>query len=255
MLCKTVQQYKYQITALQETRWRGKGAMDTTLFYSGKEKGTHEAGVAILVDKKMKQKILDFKPINENIRIKTRFFNLYMINVYGPTEENDELTKDYFYQVLEKTNNAAPGNYIKMVFRDFNAKLGREEEYQDVTGKHSLHHVTNDNGNRMIDFEISKNMIISSTCFPHKAIHKGTWPTPDGRTTNQIDHVMISKRGASSIIDVRTYRGADCGSDHFLMGIKYRCKVMSKIQTYMTERKRLDIPKLENEETCKVYQD
>jgi hypothetical protein len=65
-----------------------------------------------------------------------------------------------------------------MVLRDFNAKLEREEEYQDVKGKHSLYHVTNDNGSRMIDFAISKNMIISSTCF-HEDIYKGdvdnTW--------------------------------------------------------------------------------
>jgi endonuclease/exonuclease/phosphatase family metal-dependent hydrolase len=140
-----------------------------------------------------------------------------MINIHGPTEEKDELTKDYFYQVLEKTYNAAPGNNIKMVLGDFNAKLGREEEYQDVIGKHSLHHVTNDNGKRMTDFAISKNMIISSTCFPHNDIHKGTWTTPDSRMTNQIYHVMISKRVASSIVDVRMYRGANCGSDHFLV--------------------------------------
>jgi hypothetical protein len=131
----------------------------THIFYSGKEKRTHETGVTLLVDKKMKQNILDFKPINENIctiRINSGFFNLYMINVHGPTEEKDELTKDYFYRVLEKTYNAAPGNDIKMVLSDFSAKLGREEEYQDVTGKHSLHYVTNDNRNRMTDFAISK---------------------------------------------------------------------------------------------------
>jgi hypothetical protein len=83
---------------------------------------------------------------------------------------------------------------------------------------------------------------------------KGMWTTPDSRTINQIDHVMITNRGASSIIDVRKY-GADCGSDHFLVGIKYSCKVMTKIQTYKTDRKRLDIPKLTNEETCKEHQD
>jgi hypothetical protein len=69
--------------------------MDTiphTIFYNGKEKGTHEAGAAFLLDKNRKRNILDFKPINENtctIRIKSRFFNLYTIDVHGPTEEKD----------------------------------------------------------------------------------------------------------------------------------------------------------------------
>jgi endonuclease/exonuclease/phosphatase family metal-dependent hydrolase len=83
----------------------------------------------------------------------------------------------------------------------------------------------------MTYFSASKNMINSSKCFPHKDTHKGMWTTPDGRMKNQIDHVIISKRGASSIIDVRTYRGADFESDHFLVGIKDRCKVMIKTQT------------------------
>jgi hypothetical protein len=46
-------------------------------------------------------------------------------------------------------------------------------------------------GWRMVDFAIARKMAISSTLFQHKRIHQETWRSPDGLTSNQIDHVMI----------------------------------------------------------------
>jgi hypothetical protein len=49
------------------------------------------------------------------LHLKTRFFNLSIINVYATTEDNEELVKDKFYRNLEKAYDAAPSNDIKMV--------------------------------------------------------------------------------------------------------------------------------------------
>jgi len=69
----------------------------------------------------------------------------------------------------------------------------------------------------LIDFAISKNMVITSTIFPHRDIYKGTWLAPDGKTVNQIEPAMIDRRVITSTIDVKTRRGAVIGSDHFLL--------------------------------------
>jgi hypothetical protein len=97
--------------------------------------------------------------------------------------------------------------------------------YTKGLSENSLHLKINNNGQRVIDFAISKSMIIASTRFPHKEIHKITWTSPDGNTSNQIDYVLIETRKASNILDIRSYRGANCYSDHYLVGIKYRGRI------------------------------
>jgi exonuclease III len=69
-LLSQLKQYELDITALQETRWQGKDIMDMkshTLFYSGKQEGTREFGVAFMVESDMKRNVLDFKAVDEII--------------------------------------------------------------------------------------------------------------------------------------------------------------------------------------------
>jgi hypothetical protein len=84
--------------------------------------------------------------------------------------------------------------------------LCREDIYLPTIGKHGLHPQSNDNGIRLINFAASRNMVIGSTIFSHKNIHKATWKSPDGQTMNQIDHILIDMRHKSNLMDVRSFR-------------------------------------------------
>ena len=60
-----------------------------------------------------------------------------------------------------------------------------------IIGKYSSRTLSNDSGIRLINFACSKNMVVASTLFNHKDVHKMTWRSPDGQTFNQIDHFMM----------------------------------------------------------------
>jgi hypothetical protein len=123
------------------------------------------------------------------------------------------------------------------VLGNWNAKAGRKEIYQGLIGTRSMHLTANNNGQRLVDFAAATNMVVSSTCLPHKEIHKQTWRSPDRKTNNQTDHILIDKRNASSMLDEKPCRGASSESDHFLVRGKYRCKIAnSKSEPKRTTR-------------------
>ena len=78
-----------------------------------------------------------------------------------------------------------------------------------------MHPENNDNGISLVHFATSKNLIVKSR-FPI-AIFTNTWTWPDGIAHNQIDHVLVDKRRHSNIIDIRSFRGADCDIGHYLV--------------------------------------
>jgi hypothetical protein len=122
-----------------------------------------------------------------------------------------------------------PKYHTKILLGDFNANLGKEDIFKPTIGNESLHEGSNDNGVRIVNFATSKNLVVKSTMFLHRNIHKYTWTSPDGKTHNQIDHVLIDRRWHLSILDVQSFRGAECDTDHYL--------VVAKVMERLSERK------------------
>jgi hypothetical protein len=119
-----------------------------------------------------------------------------------------------------------------------NAKLGKEPAYQKITGKHTLHKETNRNGELLCDFAAANNLIVMSTQFQHKKIHKGTWMSPYHNTINQIDHVLVNQNKKEVTQDVRSLRGPNIDCDHFLLKATIKQKL-----TYIYKRKPIPLIK------------
>jgi len=97
--------------------------------------------------------------------------------------------------------------------------------------------------------------VVKSTIFPHRNIHKYTWTSPDGKTHNQIDHVLIDRRWQSGVLDVRSFRGANCDTDHYLVIAKVRERLaVVKQAAQRFDRQRFNLRKLNEPEVREQYQ-
>jgi exonuclease III len=124
------------------------------------------------------------------IILRGRWFHIIVLNVYAPTEDKSDDVKDSFYEELERIFDKFPKYHMKILLGDLNAKVGREDTFKPTIENESLHEISNDNGIRVVNFATPKNLIVKSTMFPHRNIHKYTWTSPDGNTHNQIGHIL-----------------------------------------------------------------
>jgi hypothetical protein len=144
---------------------------------------------------------------------------------------------------------------MKILLGDFNAKVGRENIFKPTNGKESLHEISKDNGVRIVNFATSKDLAVKSTLFPRRRIHKHTWTSPEGNTHNQIDHILIDRRRYSSILDVRSFRAADCDTDQYLVVPKVRERlVVSKRAAQKIDTERFNAKKLNGGDVKEQYQ-
>ena len=168
MLLSHLDSYKMDITAIQEIRWTGEGIIDKknhTIFYSCDRKH-HIFGTGFVVNKRIKHLVTNFKAKTLRIckiHVRGLFFNYSLICVHAPTEEKDDDEKDNFYEDLDQIYEECPKRDVKIIIGDLNAKIGQEETYGPITGKYSLHTLSNDNGIRLINFACSKSMVVAST--------------------------------------------------------------------------------------------
>ena len=209
-------------------------------------------GVGFVVKKNFKHLVMDFKAIS-TLRIKGKFFNYTIINVHTQTEVSAEEEKESFYDLLQKTYEKSPSYDVKIIIGDMNAQEGKEDIYCPTTGKQSLHENTNDNGYRLIQFATLNNMVIGSTMFQHKNIHKPTWTAPDRSFESQIDHMVIDARHMSDLLYVRSYRGGNMDSDHYLVIARMTARI-SNIKKMRGERiRKFCTSKLQDDNMTNMY--
>jgi hypothetical protein len=135
---------------------------------------------------------------------------------YEETEDKiDDM--DRFYEELEHVFDKFPKYSMKSLLGDFSAIVGREDISNPATRNESLQEIKNDNGLRVVNFTTYKNLIVKSTMFPYRNIHKFTCTSPDGKTYNQIGRILIDGRRHSDVLHIRPFRGVHGDTDHYLV--------------------------------------
>ena len=180
--------------------------------------------------------------------------NITFVNACALTEDTEDETVDEFFETLQSVCDELTKHDTIITLGDFNAKLGKEQIYKDITGRYSFHEVTNSNGLRLVQYATTNNFKVLSTWYPWKDIHKGTWKIPGTNDVNQIDHILVSKRWATDIENVRPYRGANSYSENFSVGarLKQRLALITRNRTENRERWKVD--KFDETDVERYYQ-
>ena len=84
----------------------------------------------------------------------------------------EEIEKEAFYQKVEEVYDSYPSNDLKIFLEDLKAKVWSGEICQGLIGRQSIHLNTNNYGQNLVNFAATENIVVSSTCFSHKEIHK-----------------------------------------------------------------------------------
>jgi hypothetical protein len=186
------------------------------------------------------------------ILLSGRWCNIIVVNVHAPGEDTSDDIKEGFCGEIGRIFDQFRRYDMKILLVDFNVKVGREDIFIPTIGNESSHEISNDNGVRLLNVATSENLVVKSTMLPHPIFRTYTWTSPDRKTHNQIDHILIDRRRYSSILDVGYFRGTDCDSGHYLVVAKVRQRLaVGKRMVKKMDVERFNLKQLNEEEVKK----
>ncbi|VDP55486.1 unnamed protein product [Schistosoma margrebowiei] len=230
-----------------DTSWttKAKYGRDAAVLRSRRAKGFTHSGSFSNMSKVARNALVGWEShgsriIKASFKTKKEGILMNIIQCYAPKNDSNDDIEDQFYERLQSVIEKCPRKDLTILMGDLNAKVGIDNTgYEDIMGRHGLGE-RNENGERFANLCAFNRLVIGSTIFPHKRIHKATWISPDHTTENQIDHICINKKFRRTMEDVRTRRGADIASDHHLVVANLKLKLKKNWTSEQTALQRFN---------------
>ena len=259
-LVEEAKKYKVDILGITETKKKGQGIENLgshKLIYSGVVGERARAGVAMLVKNDIFE-LLDYNIVSERIletNIEFKHKDIKVIVAYGPNEDAAKEDKETFYSELQQVVESKRPNQEIMILGDLNARVGNKpEQCFGVIGREG-EDKTSVNGEILTDFCVRNTFKIANTFFKHKSIHKWTRVKEERNERSIIDYVIVSDSLFYNTDDVRVKRGAEIGSDHYLLIAKINLSLKLNPQSKkQTNRTKLKVEKFKDSDTKMTYQ-
>ena len=200
--------------------------------------------------------LIEWVPVSPRIitaRFNSKGRKVTIINCYAPTNNTTDELKQEFYDSLQDDLDHTPRHDTRILMGDLNAKIGSNNTVRKrIMGPHGLG-CLNENGERFADLCAFNDLVIGGSIVPHKTIYKATWISPDGRSSNQIDHIAIGRKWRRCLIDVRVKRGADVASDHYLLLGITKVKLRAHQDRTCTPHYKYNTENLKRKEIAKTF--
>ena len=193
--------FKWDIIGLSETKLKGTYKQNLKyghlLYSSGvPETDSKKLGTGFIVHKKLCPNILELKGVSERLcllKMKGKHNNQVFIQCYAPHSKRPEEEVDEFYNKLQDLKDTVSNRDDLFILGDFNAKVGGLHNlHPDEVGIHSnVNNGHNQRGIRLANFCARNSLIITNMCFKHR--HKFPWVSPDCKTYNTVDYILVRK--------------------------------------------------------------
>ena len=186
-------------------------------YYSGSAK--HIEGVSFAINQIASKSVIAFQPISSRLAVLSLSGTIktHIITAHAPTEVSSDEAKDKFYSQFQDVLDTLPRKDLAVVAGDLNAHIGRSQRgWEHVMGKFSIGEM-NDNGLRLLSFTATNELVIGNSLFRHPRKHQLTWQALNENDASIMGYFIVRSRFRTSLMEVRTMKGADCRSDHHLV--------------------------------------
>ena len=137
--------------------------------------GKSIAGVGFLVNKNIRERVVEFRGHSSRvalltIKINTKYY-LQVVQVYAPTSTHDDEEVEEFYEEVS-TIMSEKKTYYKILIGDSNAKVGGHQQGDGAVVGQYGYGERNKRQTRFVQYATSENLAISNTCFKKRKSRK-----------------------------------------------------------------------------------
>ena len=133
----------FDVLGISELKWTGVGEFnsdDHYIYYICGQESLRRNGVAIIVNKRVRNIVLGCRPKNDrmiSVHFQSKSFNITVIKVYAPTTNAKEGEIERLYDDLQDLLELTPKKDVFFIIGDWNAIVG-SQEIPGVTRKFGL---------------------------------------------------------------------------------------------------------------------
>jgi len=173
--------------------------------------------------------------------------------VYAPQTGCTDDEKDEFWTTLQDEFEKVAEDERCVIGGDLNGHVGRGSDVISRVHGGMCYGEGNEDGERVIDFAISNDMVISNTIFTKRQEHLITYKS--GGRASQIDYLLYRRRNMVEIINCKVIPGDHVTNQHRLVVMDLNIKVSRVHSTPKPGPKKIKWHRLKDQEKKKEFKE